>query len=112
MKRIILFLGTIALVSVITFHLQAEYKKEHKQPPKLYKVEQSIEWWSRTINALEAAKTQLKQSDLPSKNVAYLTDSLMIPIQMEITKQVQDQLNAETKAAQQKKDSTSKSKNK
>ena len=111
MKRLALFLGTIALVSVITMHLQAEYKKEHREPPKLYKVEQSIEWWQRTLNAIEAAKTQLKQSDLPSKNVAFLTDSLLIPIQFEMTKQVQDQLNAEAKAAQQKKDTTKPKKN-
>ena len=105
MKRALLFIATIVSVSVITLALRAEYKKEHQRPPKLYKVEQSIEWWVRTINAIDAAKTQLKQSDLPAKNVAYLTDSLMIPIQMEITKQVQDQLNAEAKA-QQKKDTT------
>jgi hypothetical protein len=110
MKRIILFLGTIALVSVVTMHLQAEYIKQHPQPPKLYRVEQSIEWWVRTINAIDAAKAQLKQSDLPSKNVAFLTDSLLVPIQGEITKQVQDQLNAEAKA-QQKKDSAKPKKN-
>lgn len=110
MKRLALFLGTLFTVSVITGVLMAKQTKP--LPPKLYEVKQTIEWWSRTINALEAAKTQLKQSDLPSKNVVYLTDSLMAPIQMEITKQVQDQLNAE-RAAQQKKDTVNpKSKNK
>lgn len=104
MQRLVLCLGIIGLMAAFTMALPSR-----PQPPKLYKVEQSIEWWSRTINALEAAKTQLKQSDLPSKNVVYLSDSILAPIQIEITKQVQSQLNAEN-AAQQKKDTTTKSK--
>jgi hypothetical protein len=72
--------------------------QEH-QVQKKYKVEQSIEWWQHTLTAIEATKTDLKLSDLPSKNVIFLTDSLLTPIQIEITKQVQEQLNAERKKA-------------
>lgn len=70
---------------------------QNQQTKKVYRVEQSLEWWSHTLNAMEAVKTQLKQSDLPSKNVVYLTDSIFAPIQMEMTKQLQAQLNAEIK---------------
>lgn len=105
MKRVLVFLGIIVATSLITGALIGQ----QKPPVKKYRVEQSIEWWSHALNVLEAAKTQLKQSDLPSKNVMYMADSLMAPIQMEITKQVQDQLNAERKP-DVKNDSTSKSK--
>jgi hypothetical protein len=71
----------------------------HQQPPKTYTVTESIDWWQHTLNVMEAAKAQLKQSDLPSKNVVFLTDSLLVPIQMEMTKQIQAQLNAEQNKA-------------
>lgn len=107
MKRLVLFLSITVLIAGITWVLKAQPGPTHKfnMPPKLYKVEQTIEWWQRTLNAIEFAKTQLKQSDLPAKNVLFLADSLLAPIQFEMTKQVQDQLNAEAKA-QQKKDTT------
>lgn len=98
MRRLFLFIGIISISSGVTYAF--------KYPPeKKYKVEQSIEWWSHALNVLEASKTQLKQSDLPSKQVVYLTDSLLTPIQIEMTKQIQDQLNAERKP-QSKSDTT------
>lgn len=105
MKRLVLFLGITILASAITWALKAQ----QSPPEKKYKVEQSIEWWSRSLNSIEATKNQLKQSDLPSKNVVYLIDSLLTPIQLEMTRQIQDQLNAE-QAAHNKKDSTIKNK--
>lgn len=95
MHRLFLYSGIILSIVLITYALKAN--AQQKQVQKKYKVEQSIEWWSQTINAIEAAKTQLKQSDLPAKNVTYLSDSILAKIQFEITKQVQDQLNAEQK---------------
>jgi hypothetical protein len=105
MKRVLLFLGTIALVSVITVHLQAEYKKERRMPPKLYPVSLTIEEWSLKVNYLEYVKNSLRKSDLPSKEVALITDSILIPFQAAISQQIQSQL-AQEKAAQQKKDTT------
>jgi hypothetical protein len=110
MKRIVLFLGTIALVSVITMHLQAEYNKEHPQPPKLYPVNLSLEEWQLKINYLEYVKQILRKSDLPSKEVALVTDSALTPFQTQITQQIQSQL-AQEKSAQQKKDTTKLKKN-
>lgn len=101
MKRLQLFILIIVIASVSTWALKAQTKPEEKK----YKVEQSIEWWNRALNAIEAAKAQLRQSDLPSKNVAFLSDSLLTPIQFEMTRQIQDQWNAE-RAKETKKDST------
>jgi hypothetical protein len=109
MKRVLLFLGTIALVSVITMHLQAEYNKKRPLPPKLYPVSLSLEEWQNKFNYLEYVKQTLRKSDLPSKEVALISDSLITPFQNQISSQLQAQLGHE-KAAQQKKDSTSKPK--
>ena len=70
--------------------------QEH-QVQKKYRVEATVEFWNKTLNSLEVAKGQLKQSDLPSKNVTFISDSLLTPIEMEITAQVQAQLSAENK---------------
>lgn len=110
MKRLELFpvFSCIIVIAVVgTWALKAQ----QLPPEKKYKVEQTIEWWSKSLNAIEAAKTQLRQSDLPSKNVVFLIDSLLTPIQMEMTKQVQDQLNAERVKSESKKDSTKSKKN-
>lgn len=95
MQRLILFFGLIIFATGITYALKVS--AQERQAKKLYHVSQSIEWWSHSLNVIEAAKTQLKQSDLPSNKVVYLCDSLLAPIQYEMTRQIQDQLNAEQK---------------
>jgi hypothetical protein len=109
MKRILLFLATVVLVSVITLVLKAQSSHQmdisyKPQPPKLYPVSLTIDEWSLKINYLEYVKNSLRKSDLPSKEVALITDSILIPFQATITSQVQAQL-AKENAAQQKKDS-------
>lgn len=106
MKRLVLFLGIIIATAAITWALP-----ERKQPPKLYPVSLTIEEWSAKINYLEYVKNSLRKSDLPSKEVALITDSIIIPFQNQIATQIQSQV-AQEKAAQQKKDTTSKPKNK
>ena len=105
MKRIIFFLGTIALVSVITWGL----KGQQKPPEKKYKVEFTIVEWNHIFAAIEMSKSALKRSDIPSKEMVFINDSLMVPIQSAFVAQINLQLEAE-KAAQQKKDSTAKPK--
>lgn len=106
MQRLSIFLVIIILTASITWMAKAQ----QKPPEKKYNVSQTIDWWQHTLNVMEHAKTQLKQSDLPSKNVAFMSDSLLTPIQLEVTKQIQDQLNAE-RAVQQKKDTSKPKKN-
>lgn len=73
--------------------------------PKTYKVELTLDQWSARVNQLEYVKQQIRQSDLPSKQVALITDSVLIPLQAEISQQIQKQI-ADEKAAQLKKDTT------
>jgi hypothetical protein len=67
------------------------------QAKKTYKVEGDINFWVQATNGLEFTKNNLKNSDLPSKTVTLITDSLLTPLQVEITKQVQAQINSENK---------------
>lgn len=100
MKRTVLFLGILVALSAITLALP-----EKKQPPKMYPVSLSLEEWQLKINYLEYVKQTLRKSDLPSKEVALISDSAITPFQNQIATQIQSQL-AQEKAAQQKKDST------
>ncbi len=115
MKRVLLFLGITVAISQITWMLKAQSSHQmdisyKPQPPKLYPVSLTIEDWSLKINYLEYVKNSLRKSDLPSKEVALITDSILIPFQATISQQVQSQL-AQEKAAQQKKDTTKPKKN-
>lgn len=105
MKRTVLFLSVLVALSAITLALP-----EKKQPPKLYPVSLSLEEWQLKINYLEYIKQTLRKSDLPSKEVALISDSAITPFQNQITAQVQSLL-AQEKAAQQKKDTTKPKKN-
>lgn len=67
------------------------------QVKKSYKVEGPIEFWVQATNGLEFTKNNLKNSDLPSKTVTLINDSLLTPLQTEISRQVQAQINAENK---------------
>ncbi len=100
MKRTLLFLSIIVGVAYFTMALPNK-----PQPPKLYPVNLTLEEWQLKINYLEYVKNSLRKSDLPSKEVALITDSILIPFQVAISSQVQSQL-AHENAAQQKKDST------
>lgn len=111
MKRIILFLGTIAIVSVITMHLQAEYKHQHPQPPKTYSVSLTNEQWVSVLNGLEEVKSAVKLSNMPAVQSTFICDSLIVVYQLEFNRQISLQKQAEEKAAQQKKDTTKPKKN-
>ena len=115
MKRVLLFISITVLVAAFTWALNAtaQLSSDIPQspylpkpfPPKLYPVSLTIDEWSLKINYLEYVKNSLRKSDLPSKEVALITDSILIPFQATITSQVQAQL-AKENAAQQKKDTT------
>lgn len=70
---------------------------QSRQSKKTYKVEADINFWVQATNGLEFTKNNLKSSDLPAKTVTLINDSLLTPLQMEITKQVQMQINADQK---------------
>ncbi len=88
-----LAIATLILASGITWALKAQQKAEDKK----YKVEMTVQEWATKVNYLEYIKNQLRQSDIPSKQVAFISDSLLTPFQSEITKQIQFQLASEAK---------------
>lgn len=82
-------LFVIGFVGLLAFQSQ--------QAPKKYKVEGDLNFWIQATNGIEFTKNNLKTSDLPSKTVTLINDSLLTPLQMEISKQVQAQIAAEKK---------------
>lgn len=69
-----------------------------QEKAKTYNVSLTLEKWSSYLQGLEYTKQQLRQSDLPSKQVALITDSLLTPMQVDITTQVQQLMKAEQAA--------------
>lgn len=106
MKRLVLFLSITMAASAITWALKAQ----QKTPDKRYSVSLTLNEWVLLTQKIDFIKNQLRQSDLPSKNVAYLSDSLLTPIQALIGSQVNAQLEAERPKPEVKKDTTTKTK--
>src|SRR5690242_1908122 len=98
MRRSLLFIGILVAASGITWALETSNRKP---PEKKYSVTLPLQNWVQITNELEYIKGQLKQTDLPAKQVAFMSDSLLSPLQSTIGTQVNAQLQAE-----QKKDST------
>lgn len=70
---------------------------QNHQQPKTYKVEAPIEFWIQISNGIEFTKNNLKTSDLPSKTVTLINDSLFVPFQTEISRQINEQIALEKK---------------
>lgn len=103
MKRLVLFLGITVAISTITWALKAQTKPEEKR----YKVELTLNEWQHVMSAMEMAKNALKRSDIPSRDVIFINDSLFTNIQNSFANQITSQIQAEQKKATQPKDSTS-----
>jgi hypothetical protein len=81
--------------------------------PKTYNVSLTLDEWVKLANGVQLTINEIRQSDLPSKRVALITDSVLVPlfshIQSQVGQQMQqeekEKLEAEKKPAQ-KKDST------
>lgn len=106
MKRLVLFLGITVAASAITWALKAQQVKQEKK----YSVSLTKNQWIQLTQQLEFIKSNLRQTDLPSRNVAYISDSLLTPIQAIIGSQVNAQLEAEKPKPIIKNDSTIKGK--
>jgi hypothetical protein len=102
MKNVVFATLVIGFIGLVAF--------QQHQAKKTYRVEQNLDFWIQATNGLEFTKNQLKQSDLPSKTVSLINDSLLTTLQVEITKQVQAQINAEKPKPEVKKDTTTKPK--
>jgi hypothetical protein len=87
MKHILVCIGLMIGMSFQT----------HEQPPKKYSVTLPLEDWSNKLNGIEYTKQRLRQSDLPSKETTFIIDSVLTPIQVSISSQVNAVLAAEKK---------------
>lgn len=96
MKRTVTFYVAMAVICIGIF---AFGKYEEKK----YKVEFSQPEWEVRYNWLEAAKDQLKRSDLPSKTVVFINDSLLGRFQQELAQQLRPQFMAAQDSTKKKK---------
>lgn len=88
----------IALASVISIVILMAFAEEKK-----YKVEFTQPEWEVRYNWIEAAKDQLKRSDLPSKTVVFINDSLLGRFQQELAQQLRPQFMAAQDSTKKKK---------
>ena len=79
---------------VITLILSLGLFAFQKLEEKKYSVSFTQNEWQARYNWIEAAKSQLKQSDLPSKTVVFISDSLLGKFQNELATQLQPQFAA------------------
>lgn len=105
MRRSLLFIFLLIVASAWTWAIKVTYPP----PEKKYTVTLPLQGWIQVINELEYIKNQLRQSDLPSKQVAFMSDSLLTPLQSTIGQQVNMQMAAEKPI--QKSDTTKPKKN-
>lgn len=103
MNRLLFFFAIMISITVITWALKAQ---QLRPPEKKYSVSLPLNNWVQITQQLEYIKSQLRQSDLPSKQVAYMSDSLLTPMQAVIGSQVNTQLEAEKPKSEVKNDST------
>ena len=87
MKQILVCIG---LMVGMAFQTQ-----QQQVPPKKYSVALTLPEWERYIQYQDYVKSQLRQSDIPSKQVAFIQDSLINPFQGELIKQLNAQITAE-----------------
>lgn len=66
------------------------------KPAKNYCVSLPIEGWQSWSNILEYVKNKVKLSDMPSREAVFITDSLLTPLQMEISRQITPQMAKDT----------------
>ena len=67
---------------------------------KVYSVSLPISRWVQHDRGLEFIKAQLKSTDMPSKVMTFITDSILSPLQDDIAKQVSPVYQSEQKRLQ------------
>ena len=100
MKQILVGLSIIILVSII---LSFTGSVNFIQPPMLgsndtidqkkeYPVKMVVANWDKFYQGLSITASELRQSDRPSKNVSFIIDSVIVPLQQQIAMQLQKQI--------------------
>jgi len=92
MKHLLIGAGMIALLA---FGIIEDQKK--------FKVEFTQQEWQDRYDGITIAREQLKKSDLPSKTVVYVSDSLLGKFQADLVAQLAPQIQAAMKDTSDKK---------
>lgn len=99
MKQLLVGLSIIVLVSVLlsfsgtgsTGEKRSQIIFDSIDAKKEYPVKMLVVNWDRYYQGLTIAANELRQSDRPSKNVAFIIDSVIGPLQQQIASQLQQQ---------------------
>lgn len=95
-------IAIILIATSATWVLKAQFPA--KKETLKYTVTMSLDEWQSVMNGLEATKNYLKSSNSPARDVTYLSDSIISPIQYRFSSQINLQI-------QQQGDSTKKKPN-
>ncbi len=101
-----MFRGHMVVVFIFLSILTSYILSAQRTPPMskpdmkdtLYCVQNTAQEWQVWLYKFENIKFQLKKSDLPSRDVTYLIDSLIVPMQYVISSQVRPQIERREKA--------------
>lgn len=94
MKKVLIVGLVIASVSTFAFI---------KNDTPKYSVVMSVDEWQAVLNGMESTKNYLKSSNLPAKDVTFLCDSILSPIQGRFASQINLQIQKEQDSTKKKK---------
>lgn len=63
----------------------------YEDTPRHYLVSFTEQEWNQRLYSLEIIKSQLKKTDLPARDVSFMTDSILAKFQMEVIGQIKKQ---------------------
>lgn len=69
---------------------------EDSPPQKKYCVSQSADQWQLNVNQLNYIASRIRQTELQAKEVSFIIDSLIAPMQRNIISQVSPQVMADS----------------
>lgn len=90
--------GKFILIFIVLFFAVGLMSHAPRQAPKTYTLTLPYNEWVKYSNGFQFLAEKLRQSDLPSKEVALITDSLLSPFLTHINTQIPRQIEAEKKA--------------
>jgi hypothetical protein len=96
------FIVITALVVLSSFYSKQKFaevapnRTDTISPTKPYCVQLQYNGWATFSASLDYIKSQLRQTDLSSKTVSMMIDSLIAPFQNEMAKQINRQIAADT----------------
>lgn len=104
MKQLLVCFSLVVLVSALLsfggagkkINISPMSSADTVDTKKEYPVKMVIANWDRYYQGLGFAANELRQSDRPSKNVAFVIDSVIFPLQQQILSQLQKQFNADS----------------